>query len=96
MWATFTTLPAGKLFSETLKSIRLLVLCTVITAVPRAEISAFVTAGTSFSAESCTVKIVVSLGVLGLLLLPHPATPKIAIVAATSARRFIDVLLMSQ
>jgi hypothetical protein len=69
----------------------------VITAVPRAVDSAFVIAGDSLSADNCTVKMVTSLGALGLLLLPQPAAPKTRIVtAAASARRFIVILLVSQ
>ena len=92
----FTALPAGKLFSETLKSILLVALLIVITAVPRAVDSALVIGGTSFSADRFTVKMVVSLGAVGVLLLPHPAAPKTRIVTAASARRFIAVLLVSQ
>ena len=61
-------LVVGKLFSDTLKSMVFVALLIVITAVPRAVLSAFVIGGTSFSADSCTVKMVMSLGVVGVLL----------------------------
>jgi len=96
MCATFTTLPAGKLLSDTLKSIEFVALLMVITAVPRAVASAFVIGGTSFSADNGTVNTVMSLGDGPVLLPPHPATAKPRIVTATSARRFIVVLLVSQ
>jgi hypothetical protein len=55
MWAMFTALPAGKLFSDTLKSTVFFVESIVTTAVPRAVLSAFVIGGFSFCADNWTV-----------------------------------------
>jgi hypothetical protein len=92
----FTALPAGKLFNDTLKSTVFFTVSIVMTAVPRAVDSAFVIGGTSFRADSCTVKIFVVLGDVGvLLLLPHPAAP-IARTVTAIASFLIPVLLVSQ
>src|SRR6266550_7840557 len=95
MWATFTAAPAGKLFNDTLKSTVLVCELIVMTAVPRAVFSAFVTGGTSLAGDSWTVKMVVLLGVVGVDLLPHPAAP-IARMLTTIASRFIAILLVCQ
>jgi len=92
MCATFAWLPAGKLFNDTLKSMVFAAELMVMTAVPRPVLSAFVIGGTSFCADSCTVKIVRLLGVVGELL-PQPAAP-IARILTAIANRFIAVLLM--
>src|SRR5260221_5076564 len=93
MWAMLTALHAGKLFSDTLKSTVFFTESIVMTAVPRAVASAFVIGGTSFSADNCTVKMVVVLGDDGGLL-PHPAAPIDSMLTAI-ANRFIAVLLVS-
>src|SRR6187455_2135903 len=88
MCAAVRVLVVGKLFSDTLKSIVFDDLFTVITAVPRAVFSTLVIGGTSFSADNCTVNTVISLGLVGVLSSPHPATPTAAITTAIT-RRFI-------
>jgi len=90
----FTVLVGVKPFSDTLKSIVLAWELMVMTAVPRAPLSALVIGGFSFSADNCTVNTVMLLGAGVLVLLPQPAAP--IVIATAIASRLIVVLLVSQ
>src|SRR5437763_12293665 len=77
MWAARMTVPLGKLFIETLKSMVFESEWMVMTAVPRPLDSAFATGGTSFDGSRFTVKTFVVDGLVELLL-PQPATARAA------------------
>src|SRR2546423_4532237 len=91
MCAARMTVPFGKLFSDTLKSMVFESEWTVITAVPRPLDSALVTSGTSLAGLNWTVKTVVVDGLVELLL-PQPVTARAAARHETMARRFIMIL----
>jgi hypothetical protein len=84
MCAMFTLLVDVKPVSDTLKSIVLACELMVMTAVPRAPLSALVIGGFSFCADNGTVKTVMLLGAGVLLLLPHPAAPMVIATAIAS------------